>query len=105
ICNSLEQVLNVPDAYNNSKIKIDLLAISGDIVDSKDANASRMEKNYRYAENLLNKIVITLWKDDCGYLPHDWRRRILITTGNHDYASMNQYQATLKHRSLTSAMP
>lgn len=85
--------------------KIDLLIISGDIVDSREANAPRMEQNYRYAEQLLNHIVSTLWADESGYLPHDWRRRIIVTTGNHDFASMNQYQAAQKGRVLTSAIP
>ena len=85
--------------------RIDLLIISGDIVDSREANAPKIEQNYRYAEQLLNRIVSTLWKDESGYLPHDWRRRIIVTTGNHDYASMNQYQAALRGRALTSAMP
>lgn len=85
--------------------KIDLLFVSGDIVDSRKASAPSMEQNYRYAEELLTEVAITLWCDSSGYLPHDWRRRVIITTGNHDYASMNQYQATLKHRELAAAMP
>lgn len=85
--------------------KIDLLFVSGDIVDSRKASAPSMEQNYRYAEELLTEVAITLWCDPSGYLPHDWRRRVIITTGNHDYASMNQYQATLKHRELAAAMP
>lgn len=105
---------NICERINNALVKrgiegrpagIDLLIISGDIVDSREANAPRIEQNYRHAEQLLNCIVSTLWKDESGYLPHDWRRRIIVTTGNHDYASMNQYQATLRGRALTSAMP
>ena len=96
--------LNTSDG-SDEQVKIDLLVISGDIVDSRDANAPKMEQNYRYAEKLLNAIVTVLWTDADGYLPHDWRRRIIITTGNHDYASMNQYQAALKQRALTFAVP
>ncbi len=85
--------------------KVDLLIITGDVVDGREANAPQMEKNYRRAMKLLNAIVFELWKDEDGYLPHDWRRRIIITTGNHDYASMNQYKASLQRRALISAMP
>lgn len=90
---------------SRDRVKLDLLAISGDLVDCRDANAGRMEQNYGYAQAFLDGIVQTLWQDSMGYLPHDWKRRIIITTGNHDYASMNQYQAVLKLRSLASAMP
>lgn len=104
ICKNIESALKKCSTENNPA-KMDLLIISGDIVDSRDANAPRMEQNYRYAEQLLNHIVSTLWKDESGYLPHDWRRRIIVSTGNHDYASMNQYQAAQKGRTLTSALP
>lgn len=109
ICKRMLGALEKCQLKNSSgpdeQVKIDLLVISGDIVDSRDANAPRMEQNYRHAEKLLNAIVSVLWKDADGYLPHDWRRRIIITTGNHDYASMNQYQAAQKQRTLTFAVP
>lgn len=104
ICERISNALEKCGKKGNPA-RIDLLIISGDIVDSREANAPKIEQNYRYAEQLLNHIVSTLWKDKCGYLPHDWRRRIIVTTGNHDYASMNQYQAALRGRALTSAMP
>lgn len=104
ICQKIREALKECGRSGHSA-EMDLLIISGDIVESRDANAPRMEKNYQYAERLLNDIVSTLWKDGSGYLPHDWRRRIIISTGNHDYASMNQYQAAQKGRVLTSAFP
>lgn len=84
---------------------IDLLVISGDIADGKNANASVMEERYRCVERLLNTIVMCLWQDSMAYLSHDWRRRVVITTGNHDYASMNQYNAQLDMRTLVSGTP
>lgn len=104
ICNNIQKALEKCGKKDNPA-KMDLLIISGDIVDSRDANAPRMEENYRHAEQLLNHIVSTLWADESGYLPYDWRRRIIVTSGNHDYASMNQYQAMQKGRVLTSALP
>lgn len=85
--------------------RVDLLAVTGDVVDGRLATAPQMEANYRNAEKLLTEIVIRLWKDKQGYLPHDWRRRVMIITGNHDYAAMNQFKAILKRRALTSGMP
>lgn len=87
------------------KYPIDLLVISGDIADGKNANASVMEERYRCVEKLLNTIVMCLWQDSMAYLSHDWRRRVVITTGNHDYASMNQYNAQLDMRTLVSGTP
>lgn len=85
--------------------RVDLLAVTGDVVDGRLATAPQMEANYRNAEKLLTEIVIRLWEDEHGYLPHDWRRRVMIITGNHDYAAMNQFKAILKRRALTSGMP
>jgi len=87
------------------KYPIDLLIISGDIADGSGANASVMEERYRCVERLLNAIVMCLWQDTMAYLSHDWRRRVVITTGNHDYASMNQYNAQLDMRTLVSGTP
>ena len=66
---------------SRDRVKVDLLANSGDLVDCRDANAGRMEQNYGYAQAFLDGIVQTLWQDSMGYLPHDWKRRIIITTG------------------------
>ena len=90
-------------SLNNTRI--DLIALTGDIVDGRSSNAPQMEKNYRYAEELLNKISILLWKDLAGYLPHDWKRRFIITTGNHDFAAMNQFKAMLNGRTLAVGVP
>lgn len=87
------------------KYPIDLLIISGDIADGRGANASVMEERYRCVERLLNTVVMCLWQDTMAYLSHDWRRRVVITTGNHDYASMNQYNAQLDMRTLVSGTP
>ena len=84
---------------------IDLLMISGDVADGKRASAPIMEKRYKQAENFFDNLVKCLWCDRDGYLPHDWRKHIIISTGNHDYASMNQYQSALTRRDLIPGMP
>lgn len=90
---------------DGKQMSVDLLAVTGDIVDGRESNAPQMEENYRYAESLLTRIAIHLWQDKDGYLPHDWRKRVMLTTGNHDYAAMNQFKAIVKRRVLTSGLP
>lgn len=85
--------------------KIDLLAITGDIADARDGDAVHLSKNYLKAQKVLDYIVKKLWGDDTNYLPHDWKRRIMITTGNHDYAAMNQFRSVLKQRVLSVGTP
>lgn len=98
-----DQIANNLREWENAHV--DLLAVTGDIVDSRLAAAPQMESNYKNAEKLLTEIVAKLWRDEQGYLPHDWRRRVMIVTGNHDYAAMNQFKAVIKRRVLTSGMP
>jgi hypothetical protein len=89
----------------DARMQIDILAITGDIVDGRSANAPSMERNYEIARDVLNILVCHLWEDEGGYLSHDWKRRVIITTGNHDYASMNQFQVVQKRRALTIGTP
>lgn len=96
---------NAEEEPGSGEEQIDLLAITGDIVDGREANAPQMEQNYQYAEELLNRMAILIWENEDGYLPHDWRRRVILTTGNHDYAAMNQFKAIVKRRALASGLP
>ena len=89
----------------NENRNIDLLMISGDIVDGRQGSAPVMTERYQYAKDFLNRFIIKLWKGDDGYLPHDWKRRIIISTGNHDYASMNQYRSSMENRDLGPGLP
>ena len=83
----------------NKEQEVDLLAITGDVV-SGHGEARILQKNYQYAEKVLRQIVSKLWKGKPydNRIPHDWKQRILITTGNHDYASMNELQVNLEGR-------
>jgi hypothetical protein len=100
-----EKAIENNKELNQANMKIDILAITGDIVDGRGANAPTMERNYEIATRVLNVLVCHLWKDKDGYLPHDWKRRVIITTGNHDYAAMNQFQVMQKRRALTIGTP
>ena len=88
----------------------ELLAVTGDIVNGS-SDAATAQKRYMQAGNILFKIVKRLWgiprcgKNDMIYLPYDWRRRVLITTGNHDYATMGSVSVQTKERQISSATP
>ena len=83
----------------NEEQEVDLLAITGDVV-SGQGEARVLQKNYQNAEKVLKQIASKLWngKPYDNRIPHDWKKRILITTGNHDYASMNELQVNLEGR-------
>lgn len=93
---------------NNS---IDLIAITGDIVNASN-NATDAQQKYIMAGKVIQEIASQLWKysfEKCGrnisILPSDWKRRIIITTGNHDYAAMNDVIVQTKSRVIRSASP
>lgn len=86
---------------------IDLLAVTGDIVEAS-ADSLTAQRKYKRAANLLFEIAKKLWgvEDENGVLlPHDWKRRIIITTGNHDYAAMNDVRVQTKSRKIETGLP
>lgn len=89
------------DAIVNKNVKgsVDLLAITGDVVCGQ-GEARNLQKNYEKAERILKKIAKGLWEGEpySERIPHDWKKRILITTGNHDYACMNEMQIIVEGR-------
>ncbi len=95
----------IKEKLSKSSKNIDLLLVSGDIVDAKDASAPAMKEKYAFAKKLLFNIAAELWQDNDCYLSHDWKKRIVISTGNHDYASMNQYKSSLYNRNLGPGIP
>lgn len=105
-------LIGIEKAINDSKI--DLLAVTGDIVNASHG-ANEAQKKYKRAANLLFEVVKKLWgvKDGAKgddhaeriVLPHDWRRRIIITTGNHDYAAMNDVQVVTADRRVKTGLP
>lgn len=83
--------------------KIDLLAVTGDIV-LASRHASDAQAKYHRIGQLLQNIAISLWSTD-QILPHDWKRRIMIVTGNHDYAAMNDVSVETGGRRIKNAGP
>lgn len=69
--------------------KPDLLVITGDLVQA-NYSASKLVKNYQTAAEVLKSIACALWADDKKYIRDDWKKRIIIIPGNHDFAAMNE---------------
>ena len=84
---------------------IDLLAISGDLVEAKYSNASQIQENYDCVKVLLREIVTLLWDRGDGRISFDWRRRMLIVPGNHDFAAMNLAKTVFRYRAIAATVP
>ena len=90
-------------------VDLDLLAVTGDIVNASQ-HASDAQAKYRRVGRMLQKIAVHLWAtppDDASVriLPHDWKRRIMIVTGNHDYTAMNDVVVETGARKIKNALP
>ena len=91
------------EKYQNS----DLLMITGDII-NYFTEAYAAQKAYKAAAEVIFNIARQLWVvtiNEIQYLPHDWKRRILITTGNHDYATMGGVKVTTGARQTRIGLP
>lgn len=85
----------------------DLLLITGDVI-TGDYTAAGLKQNYFSAEKVIKALVKQIWSiknEDNEYIRSDWKKRILISLGNHDYASMNELEAQNKKRVTTSGTP
>ena len=87
-----------------SKIEPDLLLITGDVIWG-NYSAAGLQDTYENALMVIKEIAVVLWSDDYGNIRSDWNKRIQISVGNHDYASMNELEATSKKRITTSGKP
>ena len=86
----------------------DLLLITGDVIYGK-YSAAGLQSTYENAEKTIKLIARALWRvsgdKDEKYVRSDWNKRILISVGNHDYASMNELEATNSKRITTAGKP
>lgn len=86
----------------------DLLLITGDIVQGNNT-AIDLEQNYRQAGKVIKAIAQALWSekrlDRQMVLRTDWKKRIIIIPGNHDYAAMNELTATHTLRATNGGTP
>lgn len=81
---------------------IDLLFITGDVVQGW-SNAGELETNYKNALNIIRRIAAILWRRD-SKLRADWKKRIVIIPGNHDYASMNELEVIAENGSRATGV-
>ena len=89
------------------KDKVDFIAITGDVIHAAN-NADEAQRRYESAEKVIYSIAKSVWGTEINgknYLPHDWKKRIIINTGNHDYAAMNDVVVQTQSRVIKSAIP
>ena len=84
--------------------RIDLLAISGDLVEANTSNAGQIQENYDYLAELLREIAALLWDRGDGRVSFDWKRRFLMVPGNHDFAAMNLLKTVFQHRAAAASV-
>ncbi len=89
---------NLPQDVCDDGAPIDFLVITGDVAQGRGV-ASGLEENYEMAAQILRNLAFQLWKQPVwgegegeARLSQTWVNRTLITTGNHDYASMNELE-------------
>lgn len=92
--------------YEEGLLVPDLILITGDVVQGKNA-ASDMEINYEKAAVVIRELVNKLWIEnpEAKEKIYDWKKRIIIIPGNHDYASMNELKASHINRATTAGLP
>ena len=107
--------INTKDAFDfktkiesfSIKEKPDLLLITGDVING-EYSAADLKEAYSSAASVIKTLVKKIWvikNEDEEYIRSDWNKRILISLGNHDYASMNELKAQNKKRVTTSGTP
>lgn len=96
----------VKKLINNAKLQTpDLILITGDVIQGSYA-ATDLEGNYTAAAEVIRHLAKTVWATkDKKYIRSDWKKRIIISTGNHDYASMNELEAENELRTTASGKP
>lgn len=70
---------------------VDLIVITGDVIQAS-SSAGIMEERYRLAARFIREVAAKLWSEE-HLVRTDWRKRIIIVPGNHDYATMNELQS------------
>lgn len=77
---------------DSSNMPIDLIFVTGDVIQGQ-RSAGNLEDNYEAAKRFLQRLAYKVWATTYGYVRADWRKRIVIVPGNHDYAAMNELEA------------
>lgn len=110
-CEDIKQLISqtefgVQDVTKDETPKIDLIVITGDVAQGK-ATAMDMEVNYKKAEEVIRCLAQKIWSDPKNpkSLRYDWKKRVIIILGNHDYASMNELLVVHKDRATFNGEP
>lgn len=106
---SVQEALKLKTRIETLSIKEtpDLLLITGDVING-NYSAAGLKEAYSSAESVIKALVKQIWSlkdEDEEYIRSDWKKRILISLGNHDYASMNELKAQNKKRVTTAGTP
>ncbi len=116
LCEIIDQAIKKETREEGAQIPTpDLMAVTGDIIRAA-VDGLTAQNEYQIAGGFLLHIAIVLWGESEGSeedqdkkifvrLPHDWKRRIIITTGNHDYLTMNETVSVTSSRKTTFAKP
>lgn len=83
------------DSTRKNELTFDLLVITGDIIQG-NVSAGALERNYTLAAEFVRRLAVRLWANG-DMLRSDWRKRVIIIPGNHDYASMNEIEVIPRH--------
>ena len=79
---------------------VDLIVISGDLI-AAGSTAKEAEDNYVEAAECIFDLAKEMWGDASSgksRLRADWKKRILIVPGNHDYSAMNDLESYMEDR-------
>ncbi len=103
-----ENVLAFELNKDDNRRSIELMVITGDVIQA-DKSAYIAQRKYNHTAEYIGHLVIKLWGEDhhsnIKRLPHDWKRRVIITTGNHDYMTMNELVSQTKERQTRYGEP
>lgn len=96
----------VEDTEKHKSFPIDLIVITGDVAQGK-STALDMEENYKKAEEVIRCLAYKVWGDfrNKKDVRFDWKKRIVIIPGNHDYASMNELLVVNRNRATFNGEP
>lgn len=90
--------------------KFDFMVITGDVAQGR-CSAGDLEINYLSAAQVIRALAFQIWavsrRENERVLEQDWKKRLIIIPGNHDYASMNELetQHDETHRASISGRP
>lgn len=105
----IKQCIFAIDSAEMEADEIDFAVITGDVAQGR-CSAGDLEENYSKAAEVIRELAFKIWAkapfgegEDKKTLSQDWKKRILIIPGNHDYASMNELETQHDETHRTSA--